>query len=266
MTLLTICQAVAAQMNLIRPTQIFGNDDAEAQKMLSFANDVGDDLVSRGSWQALTVRTTYLTAQTVYQSIGSGDELQLETGGPLLLEGSPTENPIPDDFDRFVAETFWDESSSRFIVGPTQPVDWESLLASRYCGVQRYWTRRGNLLLVYPAFQGGETASYQYISKNFCQSATGTAQSEWAADTDIPVLPARLFTMGIVARMAASEGDVTAAVAIGAYERRVAQELKNDKPTARVMTSDPLFGSRRHSGGAPAPDSGYWPYGWGGWP
>lgn len=236
MSLLTIIQAVADEMNLMRPTQVFGNDDPEIQKALSFANRVGGDLLARGTWQATRLPLTFTGVAGMEQAA------------------------LPADFSRIVPETFWELGARRFVAGPTAPVVWDGLAAGQCGGWQLYWTRRNGKLLVLPAPSGGEHFGLEYFSNAFCESAGGARQSQWLADSDEPILPAELFILGVVARMAASEGDVTANLAIASYEKRVAQELKNDKPTARVMTSDPLFGGRRHPGGAPAPDGQfYWP-------
>lgn len=232
MTLLTVVQDAADELNYLRPAEVAASSAPDVQKMFRFANRVGGDLVTRGIWQVLRTEATFTGAA-----------------------GSPQSGVIPADFGRFVAESFWDRTNVRLVSGPITAVDWQSFVAASGAGVQLRFTRRGDALLIWPALAGGEAMAFEYYSRNFCASAGGTPQSRWTLDTDTGRIPEELFTLGIVALVAEAEGLPQAGSARLAYDRRVAAELMNDQPVAGVMTAGDIFGgARRHTLGTPGPD------------
>ncbi|MBS7811207.1 phage adaptor protein [Roseococcus pinisoli] len=238
MTLLTIAQAVMDESNLVRSGAVIGNQDPEVQKILRFANRIGGDLLARGAWQALRARKDLVAVPAEAQAAA-----------------------FPDDFGRMAPETFWDQARG-LVAGPVSPVQWAGLGASGPIGTQRYWTRRGNDLLLYPTPAAGQLLSYEYYSSHFCASADGlTTRAAWQADTDVGRLPEELFILGIVALLTETEGDVRAPAARAAYESRVRAEARNDLASPGVMTSGDIFGQRRHFAGAPVPDGAQhlWP-------
>lgn len=232
MTLLTIVQDAADELNYLRPVSVADNGTPDVQKMFRFANRVGGDLVTRGIWQVLRTEATF-----------------------TATAGSAQAGVIPADFNRFVAESFWDRTNVRLVSGPITALDWQSFVASGSTGAQLRFTRRGNALLVWPALNGGEAMAFEYYSRNFCQSAAGTPQNRWTLDTDTARVPEELFTLGIVALVAEAEGLPQANSARLAYDRRVAAELMNDQPVAGVVAAGDIFGgARRHTIGTPGPD------------
>lgn len=228
MTLLTIVQDAADELNYVRPTTVASNAAPDVQKMYRFANRVGGDLVTRGIWQVLRTEATF-TASV----------------------GSEQPGVIPADFGRFVAESFWDRTNVRLVSGPITALDWQTFVANGNNGGRSRFTRRGDALLVWPPLVGNEYMAFEYYGRNFCQSAGGTPQARWTLDTDTGRIPEELFTLGIVALVAETEGLPQSASARAAYEKRVSMELRNDQPDASVMISGDIFGNGRRSTGEP---------------
>ena len=88
MTLLTIVKAAADEIQMPRPATVVGNDTPDAQRFLRYANKVGSSVMKKYAWQALRNEHTFTATATEEQ-----------TGA------------LPDDFDRFVPETFWNRVS-----------------------------------------------------------------------------------------------------------------------------------------------------------
>jgi hypothetical protein len=236
MTLLTIAQDAADELGLdARPAAVFGNQAPEVQRLLRFAQRVGRELVTRAPWQALRRRQSFVAV---------GDEVQA--------------GAIPADFGRFYPETFYDQTNYRLISGPLNATEYDSRkLGAEFAynaGGQRWFTRRGNDLLVTPTPAGDETYTFEYQSVSFCQSAAGVPQSHWMADTDTGRLDEELMTLGVVARYLDADGQPSQ-MAMAAFERRLNQVFANDAPTGRVMVSGDIFAGARKTTGEPGAGS-----------
>lgn len=241
MTLLSIAQDAATELGLDgQPVVIVGNANVEVQRLLRFCNRVSRDLAQRAPWQVLRKQRSFTATATEAQA-----------------------NAIPSDFARFYPETFFDQTNYRVISGPVDPVEYDSrkIAAQFYSGtgIERWFTRRGNDLLVTPAPAGGETYTFDYQSNAFCQSATGTPQSQWLADTDTALLDEELITLGVIARYLEADG-LPSQAATAAYERRFAQVFSNDAPNGRVLAAGDIFAGSRRGTGEPSglPGAGRW--------
>lgn len=241
MALLQICQDAATEIGLdSQPVSIVGSPDPDMQRLLRFCNRVARDLAQRAPWQAMRRQRSFVAV---------ADEVQA--------------NAIPADFARFYPETFFDQTNYLVISGPLDPVEYDSrkIAAQFYSGtgVARWFTRRGDDLLITPNPVGGETYTFDYQSSAFCQSAGGTPQSQWLADTDTGILNEELITLGVIARYLEADGQPSQA-ATAAYERRLAVVFGNDAPNGRVMVAGDIFAGSRRGTGEPSglPGSGSW--------
>ena len=237
MTLLSICQDAADELQLgYRPITVIGNQTTEAQSLLRYARRVCRDLAARAPWQNLRVQRQFVALN------------------------APEQPALPDAFQRFIPETMWDLTHGALISGPVGPVQWQTLIASQEYLVStdgpRFFTRRGNTLLMFPTPQGGETIQFEYQSGYFCQSAAGTPQGDWLADTDTARISEELITIGIIARYLENTGQ-PAQAARADFERRVNVEIRNDLAADRVLGAGDIFGGRRHFSGVPGDRARY---------
>jgi hypothetical protein len=240
-SLLSIAQAVSDDIGLdVRPVSIVGNPDVDAQRLLRFASRVGSELATRAPWQALRLLRSF-TATATETQVGA----------------------IPADFLRFSPETLWDETNSFSITGPVSATEYQArkfgLESAGYTGIQRWFTRAGNALMIWPVPDAGVTMSFSYQSNAFCQSAGGTPQSAWTADTDTGRISEELITLGVIFRFLMADGQPFQQ-AQADYERRLAQEIANDAPAARVLAAGDIFalGSSRFTGEPTSPAGRYW--------
>ena len=212
MTLLTLAQAACDIIGMPRPTSVMAGADQTARTMLSLAQREGRALARRWTWTALRKQQTFTTvAQTV------------QTGA------------VPSDFDRMVSETFWNRTDQERVVGPVTPEEWQGLVASVALPIESAFQMRAGQIELYPVPTAGETYAYEYVSSQWCQSAGGTGQSAWAADTDTGLLDEELTTLGLVWRFKQSRG-LDYAEDMTTYEEQVLQAMARDgtRRTARL--------------------------------
>lgn len=231
MSLLTICQDAAVEIGVGGSlTTIVGNPDVNAQRLLRFANRIGRDLATRAPWQNLRVQRQFIALN------------------------APEQPGLPEGFQRFIPETMWNLTMGSLIVGPVGPVQWQTLDVGRDYLVTSngpgFFTRRGNSLVMFPTPIGGETIQFEYQSSYFCQSASGTPQAQWLADSDTARISEELITLGVIAHFLEADGQ-PAQMARASYERRLGQECRNDAPNARVLGAGDIFGGQRHFSGVP---------------
>ena len=212
MTLLTLAQAACDIIGMPRPTSVMAGADQTARTMLSLAQREGRALARRWTWTALRKQQTFTTvAQTV------------QTGA------------VPSDFDRMVSETFWNRTDQLRVVGPVTPEEWQGLVASVALPIESAFQMRAGQIELYPVPTAGETYAYEYVSTQWCQSASGTGQTAWVADTDTGLLDEELTTLGLVWRFKQSRG-LDYAEDMTTYEEQVLQAMARDgtRRTARL--------------------------------
>lgn len=215
--LLDIIRKVTPRLGLKRPSAIVGATDLTSQMLLEFANQEGDELSRYHDWQNLIVEQTYTTVAQVEQT-GALDS---------------------DDYDRLPFNVeIWNRSSDQRYTGPT-PQRIRQLLKSSgvTAGVAGWWWIQGNELQIYPAPTAGQTIAFEYITKNWCESVGGTAQSEWLADTDVPRIPARLLELGLIWRFQQSRGLATYAESMSTYEREKEKAASRDRGSGRMSSA-----------------------------
>jgi hypothetical protein len=226
MTLLSICQAIADEISIIRPSTIVGNSNPEVQRLLRYADKAGTRMMKSYPWQILRKEKTF-------------------TG----VAGETQTSILPSDFDRFVPETFWDRTNQILFAGPISPVEWNSLKAASYQGNNKF-ILRGDSVRVIPNLDGGESIAYEYVKKNWCQSSGGTEQAAWAADSDTGIIDEEMLIYAGIFEYLDGEGQPSGnALAQMRNYMRVLTE--NDQPAAGVMAAADIFGNGRHFDGNP---------------
>jgi len=233
MTLLTICQSAADEVKITRPSSVVGSTDSNSQALLRLANKVGTRLMKKFPWQDLRKEQT-----------AAG------------VSGATQTDILPSDFDRFIPETFWNRSASRLISGPISSVEWQGRQATSYTGQDAKFIYRGGAVLINPALAGGESLAFEYVSTQWCQSAALAGQSAFAADTDTAILSEELITLGVIYEFLSGEGLPTAAAAQD-YVALFDTLVRNDQPTANILSTGDIFGNGRHFTGTPPVSASY---------
>jgi hypothetical protein len=216
-TLLDIVRKVTPRLGLKRPALVVGATDLTSQMLLEFANQEGDELSRYHDWQALIVEKSYTSIAQVEQ----------------------TNALVSTDYDRLAYNVeIWNRSTNQRYSGPTPQRVRQQLQSGVTGGIAGWWWVMGNELNIYPAPPAGQTLAFEYISKNWCEKADGTPQSEWLADTDIPRVPARLIELGLIWRFQQSRGLATYAESLSTYEREKERAASRDRGTGRIRPSN----------------------------
>lgn len=229
MTLLDICNATADEVDLLRPVTIANNPAPDAQKLFRYANKVGARLMRAHCWQALRKQQTF-------SALGQEEQ----TGA------------LPSDFDRFVAQTFWNFGTNRLVSGPISPVEWQGLRAvsSSDTYLNPKFIYRGGAVSIFPAPGAGDSMVFEYVNKNWATSAADADQAKFLVDTDTSKFNEDLIIAGMVFEWLEGEGQPSV-VAANQYQLLLDELVANDEPTPGIAVAGDIFGPGRHFDGTP---------------
>jgi hypothetical protein len=212
MTLLVIVQHAADRLGLTRPSTVISSPDENARILLGMAQEEGESLADRHTWQALQTEHTFSTADTV------------------------ASYALPSGFDTLIKDTVFNRTSRRRMQGDLSPSQWQETQASLVTMVNPAFRIRGSLFYISPTPTAVETIAYEYVTKNWCESSGGTAQSAWAADTDVGLLDEELFKLGVIWRYKAKKG-FDYAEDMNTYEIAVNKAILKDGARVTIDTS-----------------------------
>jgi hypothetical protein len=123
--------------------------------------------------------------------------------GAEIVFGKDTYN-IPDDFERYIGETWWDRTNFWRLIGPDSPQMDQYLRSGIYVtGPRRRWRQIGtrpNAWRIWPPpFAGGAPAPgalvFEYISSDWVIKADDTTASKMTANDDEPLVDAQLIIL-----------------------------------------------------------------------
>lgn len=167
MTLLSISQSVLKETKASSvPASIIGNTEDAAKQILEVMTVTMTELSRSYDWQELQKEHTF-------SSVASTQGYNL-----------------PSDFDRFINATFWNSSEMWAVQGPMTPEEWRILKNSSISGAApfEYFRIRDGQTILFPIPTGADNYIYEYITNKIIESSGGTGQTEWLADTDVPVI------------------------------------------------------------------------------
>jgi len=215
-TLADILNAVCDETGIGRPTQYFGSTDPTARQLVALAQTEGQDLARRARWENLIRETTHTVLAT-------------EDQGAIAT--------IAPGFRSFISQTQWNRSRQWPLEGPDTPQIWQTRKATVNTSIfNAFRLRGGHLFINSPT--AGETVAFEYNSKYFCESAAGTDQTAWAADTDVPLLDDFLMKLGLIWRFKHKKG-LDYGEDFRLYEERVAEAVAQDGGATVLNMADP---------------------------
>jgi hypothetical protein len=183
---LSTIQAATDRLGIVRPSSVIGSSDQQIRQLLGLAQQEGKELARRHHWQKLIKEKTFTATAT-----------ETQTGA------------IPTDFDRILNETFNNRTAHRQVLGPYDPVEWQSYKASVTTAVFDAFRICGNAILLAPTPNAGDSYAYEYISTYWVATAadsTTPARASWVADDDVGILDEELMADGIVWRFLQAKG------------------------------------------------------------
>ncbi len=212
MSLLTIVQHAADRLGLTRPSTVISSPDENARILLGMAQEEGKALADRHTWQALQTEYTFPT-----------------------VNGTAS-YALPTGFDALIKDTVFNRTTRRRMQGDLSPSQWQETQASLVTMVNPAFRIRGSLFYISPTPTAAETVAYEYVTKNWCQSAALVGQTEWAADTDTALLDEELFKLGVIWRFKSRKG-FDYAEDMQTYEVAVNKAIFKDGARVTIDTS-----------------------------
>lgn len=218
MSLLTIVSDACARMSLVQPVSVVGSSDRQVQQLLALTNQAGRELARAATWQALLEEQTFTT---------------------VAAEQQP--DALPDDFDRFVPDSFFNRSTRRAVTGPITPDQWQAIKAYPYLStVYLLWRKRQGAFLMTPNPPAGQTIAYEYVSRNWAESTNAVLQPAFAADTDTALLDESLITDSLVWRFLQAKG-LAYAETMATFERNLELASARDRGSRRLTLTPRPF-------------------------
>ncbi len=232
-TLLQIIQRAADLLSIPRPLEVVESTDQQVRQLYALANEEGDELSGSHDWQALRRQYTFTTVAQADQT-----------------------SALPSDWDRFIANTFFNRSTMRTVIGPITPQQWQAIQAQPQLNrVFLAFVERDGKFLVTPTPAAGETIAYEYISSNWAKTTDGDPLPQFESDTDETYLDPKLFWLGIRWRFLKSKG-LDYAEDFRTYQSERNQKMARDGGNTMLSTTGDtqyVLSPNIPSGGFPGP-------------
>lgn len=217
--LLAIVQAASLELGIPSPVSVVGSTDQQAGQLLALANQEGEELAQvEGGWERLR-----------------GEQLI------TLVPGQDT-YAFPNDFAYYVKDAMWNRTTHYPVTGPMSASDWQFIKSGLFpSGVYSRFRIFSGSIVFDPKPTAAGTVAIEYISSNWCISANNVTQSQFLSDNDTPLLPDRLFILGIKWRYRAAKG-------LNYSEERAAYDLAISRLHPRDFVTENINISARHGG------------------
>jgi len=204
-TLLEICSRACDELSIARQTSYIGSVTPDARTLLACANSAGRDLMRSHEWSFL------------------------HTLGTITTANGTSSYSLASDYDRMIADTGWDRTNDWMMVGPDTPQINRYLNESGVAqtGPRKRFRLAGTSITIWPTPTATETLVYEYISNKWARSASSTAQTEFAADTDTTLFDPDLMKLEVIWRYRKSKGmafDDAMAEAMAVRQSRIAAD------------------------------------------
>lgn len=208
MTVLSVCQEAAIELNQAQPTSLFSTTDKLSLELRTQANNAARAIAQFYDWQKITKLATL-----------TGDALE-------------TAFDLPDDYDRMPKKAAVHSSSwinSNYY--PARDLDnWLYLQEVNFSGNPGTWIILGGQMQIYPAISTTETARFYYISKNIVVGD----KPAFTLDADTFMLSETVLKLGIIWRWRASKR-LEYAEDMRNYEIAIAEEVGKDRGS-KILT------------------------------
>ena len=115
------------------------------------------------------------------------------TGAVVLAQ---TAYSLPTDFERITNRTQWDKTKHWEALGPEDAQQWQWLKSGYIStGPRIRWRILDNQFQIWPPMNTNEYLGWEYKSKGWVRSPTGTVQNSFTNDSDTSVLDDRLIVL-----------------------------------------------------------------------
>ena len=166
----TTCDTTIGTQSLTNVGTTAGLDNTYSIVGTSIPQDTYVDSVTN----ATTVATTQQSSAT-------------SVGGSVTF--SKTIYDLPTDYETITDNTHWDKTKHWQMLGPVDAQQWQWLKSGYIStGPRVRWRILGGQFQIWPPYNTQEYLGFEYRSKGFVRSSSGTVLNSFQADTDTTVL------------------------------------------------------------------------------
>jgi len=231
MSLLTVCNEVAAVVSVHRFTTIFGdiNNQRTQQEFLAHANEAGRTIAhDTRDWTNLRLTQTFTGNGIADAFVLPANFLRLPKNGNIWRSTSAVQ-PM-----QFIPDP--DEWLQRRLRGINDSWGEWTIMAIALPGEGGKTARA---LYVYPIMGTGTSIKFAYQDKNFVDLASGGVGDEFQSDNDTFRLPEKLLKLCMIWKWKALKGSPYAED-LGNYETAVAYVEGSDSPSPILVGRLPV--------------------------
>ena len=200
MTLKTAVNAACDVVSLDRFDTVYGNNNPNAQTMIEFAQETGEEIARRVDWEK-TLKTA-------------------------TVPSSPY--AIPENFQRLISGGAVITAADEFARPVVNGGEWTVI--NQIPTVQPYFFIRSGQVLFAPS-EAGAGASVEYVSKNWIKAGSDEKDA-FTADDNTLLFPERLLTMGLIWRWKRQKG-LTYDDQLSEFEAALAFEIAADRGSSQ---------------------------------
>lgn len=208
---LQIAAQAYGEIGLPQPTQIVGGNNADGVQILALLNRAGKEIANiEGGWPELRGEQT------------------------ITLAPGQQAYDFPADMLYYKVASSWDRSTHWRPFGPMSDREWQASKSGLgIVGPAIRYRLFGGQLYFDPIPSTADTVVFEYISGNWCKSASGTAQALFMADTDLPIITDDLLVLSLKWRTLAARG-------FNYSEEKAAYEQSLSRRKGQLEASDVL--------------------------
>lgn len=183
-------QYVQSNGAIVAGTSVITGVDPAAVAFINSKGATNFQVQGLGVIQSTQVVSALGTTVTI-NSAATGDGSGQYTFGQV-------EYDLPAGFDRITDRTQYDKSKRWEMLGPESPQQWQWLKSSYIStGPRIRWRIMGQKFQIWPLTSTNEYLSFEYVSTNWAQTASGTYIPQFASDSDTSIFPDRLMVLGL---------------------------------------------------------------------
>jgi hypothetical protein len=175
--------------------------------------------------------------------------------GTAQINFSQTIYQLPSDFETITDRTQWDKTKHWEMLGPEDAQQWQWLKSGYIStGPRMRWRILGNKFQVWPPMTTQEYLGFEYRSKGWAKSATGTVKNSFTNDDDTTVFDDRIMVLYTKLKYFQIKSFDTTALTQD-YQRYLSIAKANDKGAANLSFAP--YPTKVLIGWANIPDTGY---------
>jgi hypothetical protein len=217
------------------------------------ANTTGLD----DKWMASTgngVPQDCSVVSVVGSTVTMNQPMQATEVGASLVFGQ-TKYDLPPDYETITDRTHWDKTKHWEMLGPEDAQQWQWLKSGYIStGPRVRWRILGEYFQIWPVMNTQEYLGFEYRSRAWAESSTGTPKNSFTADTDITVLDDRVLVLLTKLKFLQIKNFDTTAISQD-YQRYLSVAKANDKGAPNLSFAP--YPSKVLIGYANIPDTGY---------